>query len=431
MGVIQPVKGARDFYPEDLAFRRWLYERIRQVSEAYGYQEYDGPFLERLELYAAKSGEELVKEQSFVFPDRSGEMIALRPELTPSLARMVAARGASLTRPIRWWSFGPFWRYERPQRGRTREFFQWNIDLLGVSSPEADAELASVAASFFRSVGLTPAQVRLLVNNRRLADARLEAIGISTDQRPAVFRLIDRRDRFSPEEWRQEAARLSLSQADLVSIERMLEDRTAWQQSEELRLFFDACQAMGCEPYVEFDPSVIRGLDYYTGTVFEARDANGELRAILGGGRYDNLVADVGGQPLPGVGFAMGDVVLSLLLDKVSGRPDLRACPSDVLVANFDEALQLESLRLAAEVRQAGIRAEWYPTPDRLPRQIKYAEKQGIPAMLIVGPEELSAWEVSLRDLRARSQARIPRAQVVSQLRALLEAGSRSSPQQP
>ncbi len=195
MPTIQPVKGARDFYPEDLAFRRWLYERIRDVSEAYGYQEYDGPFLERLELYAAKSGEELVKEQSFVFPHRGGEMIALRPELTPSLARMVAARAAALPRPIRWWSFGPFWRYERPQRGRTREFFQWNIDLLGASSPEADAELVSVAASFFRAIGLMPSQVRLLVNNRRLADARLDAIGIPTDLRPSVFRLIDRRDR--------------------------------------------------------------------------------------------------------------------------------------------------------------------------------------------------------------------------------------------
>src|SRR3990172_2702192 len=148
MGSIQPVKGARDFYPEDLALRRWLYEQIRAVSEQFGYQEYDGPFLERVDLYEARSGDELVREQAFVFPDRSGELIALRPELTPSLARMIAARGKALLRPIRWWSFGPFWRYEQPQRGRSREFFQWNIDLLGVNSPEADAEIAAIAAAF-------------------------------------------------------------------------------------------------------------------------------------------------------------------------------------------------------------------------------------------------------------------------------------------
>lgn len=422
MQTIQPVKGARDFYPEDLAFRRWLYERIREVSEAYGYQEFDGPFLEKLDLYAAKSGEELVKEQSFVFPDRGGEMIALRPELTPSLARMVAARSASLPRPIRWWSFGPFWRYERPQRGRSREFFQWNIDLIGPASPHADAELASVAASFFRRIGLTPEQVRLLVNNRRLAEERLDAIGISHDRRPGVFRMIDRRDRLSPTEWQQEAANLSLTPSQLQSVERMLDDREAWRDSDELQAFFEACQAMGSQDYVEFDPSVIRGLDYYTGTVFEARDRNGELRAILGGGRYDNLVADVGGEPLPGVGFALGDVVLGLLLEKVSGRPVLKPCPTEVLVANFDPALQQQSLRLAAELRQAGLKTEWYPMSDRLPRQIKYAEKQDIPLLVILGFDELAADEVSVRDLGRRSQVRVSRSQAAEHLRALLDA---------
>ena len=167
MTAIASVKGTRDFYPEDMAFQRWLYASIRAVSEQFGYQEYDGPFLERVELYAARSGDELVREQSFVFPDRSGELIALRPELTPSLARMIAARSKVLPRPIRWWSFGPFWRYEQPQRGRSREFFQWNIDLLGVNSPEADAEIAAIAAAFLRRVGLGPDAVRIFINNRR------------------------------------------------------------------------------------------------------------------------------------------------------------------------------------------------------------------------------------------------------------------------
>src|SRR4030065_2828218 len=165
-GIIQPLKGTRDFYPEIMAVRTWLYNTIRQVSESFGYQEYEAPFLESIELYAAKSGEELVKEQSFVFPDRSGNLITLRPELTPSLTRMIAKRTRQLTFPLRWWSFGPFWRYERPQKGRTREFFQWNIDLVGIDTPEADAELVAIITSFFKRVGLSPQQTVILVNNR-------------------------------------------------------------------------------------------------------------------------------------------------------------------------------------------------------------------------------------------------------------------------
>ena len=165
--IIPSVKGARDFYPREMAILTWLYNTARDVSESFGFQEYDGPFLETIELYAAKSGEELVKEQSFVFSDRGGNLITLRPELTPTLVRMVAQRQHQLTYPLRWWSFGPFWRYERPQKGRSREFFQWNIDLIGINSPEGDAELAAIIATFFRKTGLSPNQVTILINNRR------------------------------------------------------------------------------------------------------------------------------------------------------------------------------------------------------------------------------------------------------------------------
>ncbi len=185
--IVQGVKGARDFYPEDMAFRSWLYQKLAKISRSYGYQEYDGPFLEKIELYAAKSGEELVKEQSFVFPDRSGELITLRPELTPSLARMVATRQNDLVFPLRWWSFGPFWRYERPQKGRTREFFQWNIDLIGVNSREADAEMLAISANFFKEVGLTPKQVVIAVNDRALMEAEILKLGIDASQLKVSF----------------------------------------------------------------------------------------------------------------------------------------------------------------------------------------------------------------------------------------------------
>ncbi len=183
MSIIQPVRGTRDFYPEDMAARQWLYSKIRAVSESFGYQEYDGPFLERLELYAAKSGEELVNEQSYVFADRSGTQITLRPELTLSLARMIAQRSKALIPPLRWWSFGPFWRYERTQKGRSREFFQWNIDLIGVDSAQADAEIVAVGADLFRAIGLSPEVIRIKVNNRKLAESELERLGLPQSQR--------------------------------------------------------------------------------------------------------------------------------------------------------------------------------------------------------------------------------------------------------
>ena len=213
--IIQSVKGTREFYPKEMAFRNWLYRNISQISIRYGYQEYDGPFLEQMELYAAKSGEELVKEQSFVFPDRGGNMITLRPELTPSLARMVAQKQHQLDYPLRWWSFGPFWRYEKPQKGRTREFFQWNIDLIGVNSPEADAELVAICADFFRQVGLTQNEVKILVNDRRLMDEQLFKIGISPDRKKEIFNLIDRHDKMPPHEWDSYALELGITSEQL------------------------------------------------------------------------------------------------------------------------------------------------------------------------------------------------------------------------
>src|SRR5512140_772849 len=210
--VIQTVKGVREFYPETMSLRNYLYEKVRSASQAFGYQEWDAPFIETIDLYAAKSGEELVKEQSFVFEDRGGDLVALRPELTPSLARMIAQKQGELTFPLRWWSFGPFWRYERPQRGRTREFFQWNVDMLGVNSPEADAELIAVAAAFLKLVGLTPDQAGIFVNNRRLMDAQFDALGLAPEKRMEVSNLVDRRSKMDPAKWDAYALESGLSQ---------------------------------------------------------------------------------------------------------------------------------------------------------------------------------------------------------------------------
>ena len=288
--VIPSVKGTRDFYPEQMAVRIWLYNIMRQVAESFGYQEYEAPILETLDLYAAKSGEELVKEQSYVFTDRGGSEITLRPELTPSLARMVAQKQNELSFPVRWWSFGPFWRYERPQKGRTREFFQWNVDMLGVSSPEADAENAAVLATFFQRVGLTPQQVIIKINNRRLMEDRFNALDIPAERRPAVSSWIDRREKISPEAWMEYGKEIDLSPEQITKLKEMLADKDLWQQSNELTRFFAVIDALRLREYFEFDPSIMRGLLYYTGTVFEAWEVGGDIkRSILGGGRSDAL----------------------------------------------------------------------------------------------------------------------------------------------
>jgi histidyl-tRNA synthetase len=416
---IQIVKGTREFYPETMMLRNWLGANMRAAAQQFGYQEYDGPFIETLDLYAAKSGEELIKEQAFVFTDRGGEQVTLRPELTPSLARMVAARQAQLPRPIRWWSFGPFWRYERPQKGRAREFFQWNVDLLGVDSPAADAELAAVGVTFFRLVGLTPVEIRLKYNNRRLMDSEVTALGL-TELKRQVFRLIDRREKMSAEAWEKYAGELGLTPAQFDGLRGLLNNRDLWQKSDECRAFVEAAQALGIIDFLEYDPTVIRGLDYYTGNVLEAWDCDGEFRSILGGGRYDNLVGDVGGDRLPGVGFAMGDMVMGLVAEKFKRVPALRPSPADVLVTIFDKAGLAESLRLATELRTEGFKAEWYPEPAKLDRQLKYADAAGVRFVAIIGPDELAKGQVTLKDLSNRTQATVERSQAAAELKQRL-----------
>jgi histidyl-tRNA synthetase len=401
------VKGTRDYYPAEMAFRNWLYEKIRNVSRQFGYQEFEAPYLETLELYAAKSGEELVKKQAFVFLDKSGDPITLRPELTPSLARMVSQRIHEIVFPIRWWSFGPFWRYETPQKGRTREFFQWNIDLLGAENPQADAELAAVACEFFRAVELTPREVKLQVNNRRLMDSALAGIGIHGEAVGAAFRLIDKKEKMSVPEWQSYARETGLNTDQIHGLMKILDDRQLWKQSPELVEFFDAVNVFGVSEYVEFNPAVIRGLDYYTGTVFEARDAGNEFRALLGGGRYDNLVADVGGGRVPGVGFALGDVVMELILKKYGKEPNVRIAPADVLVTMFSMQEARTAMQVAQSLRSSGIAAEWYPAPDRLPKQLKYADALGIPLAVILGPDEIRLGKATLKDLIRREQITI------------------------
>lgn len=420
--IIQPVKGTRDYYPEIMAVRKWLYEKAALVSSAFGYQEYEGPILESLELYAAKSGDELVKEQSFVFEDRVGNLITLRPELTPTLARMVAQRQHQLIFPLRWWSFGPFWRYERPQKGRTREFFQWNIDLIGSDSSTADAELISIVASFFKAVGLAPEDAQILINNRYLMESELAKFDIQGDSLKSIFRLIDRRDKLSPPKWRDYASELGLSAQQIDLLEDLLQNKDLWQKSPALQGLFPALESLGVSDYVQFAPNIIRGLDYYTGTVFEAQAIKGEVRrSILGGGRYDNLLSDVGGNKIPAVGFAMGDLVITLVLEELDLIPsDIKSPPASILVTVFDKDSVQESLTLTNELREAGLNVACYPQADKLGKQLKYGDKTGVKIAILLGPDEIAAKQVTLKDLRSGDQETTTRAQTSQVVREIL-----------
>lgn len=402
--IIRSVKGTRDFYPEEMAQRQWLIGKMRDASTAFGFTQYDGPCLESIELYAAKSGEELVREQAFVFPDRGGDPITLRPELTPTLARMVAQKQNELVFPLRWWSFGPFWRYERPQKGRTREFFQWNVDLIGSDSVLADAELIAVAATFLRMVGIQPQDVQLLVNDRQLMDQAMTSAGVPADKKGEMLRLIDRLDKLPADVWDEKVLGLGLSLSQLDSVKALLQNKHLWQESSNLRQLFEVVESLGVHEYVTYDPRIIRGLDYYTGTVFEARDTKGEFRAILGGGHYGNLIGDVGGKPLPGVGFAMGDVVISLVLEAYGLLKDELSNTGTVFVTVFNEEMLAQSLQLASKLRAEGLQVVTQTEPEKLAKQLKFADRLGHKAAIVMGPDEESQGMAQVKNLRTREQ---------------------------
>jgi histidyl-tRNA synthetase len=418
--IVRSVKGTRDFYPDKMAVRRWMFDIIRDVSTSFGYQEYEGPCLEFIDLYAAKSGEELVREQAFVFSSPGDDLLTLRPELTPTLARMVAQKQYEIPLPLRWWSIGPFWRYEKPQQGRTREFYQWNIDLVGTNTVAADAEIVAIAATFLKKTGLSPNQVRIFVNNRRLMDQAFSSLQIEKEMRLKVFRIVDKLDKLEQKEWRAFALESGLSKDQVSGLEQLIGNQDLWRESEELVEFFELIKVFDIDEYILFSPKVIRGLDYYTGTVFEAFEIGGQSRAILGGGRYDNLVADVGGNPLPGVGFAMGDVVIELVLQDAGVIPANLGDKTQVLVTVFDETCLVGSLNAAETIRKAGYRTVIYPDLDKMGKQFKYADKLNIPVAVIIGPEELADNKVAVKNLKTRKQETVEHDQMIAQIQKFL-----------
>jgi histidyl-tRNA synthetase len=427
------LPGFRDFYPADLALRAHIFGTWRAVAARYGFEEYDGPPLEPLELYTAKSGDEIVG-QLYTFTDRGEREVALRPEMTPTLARMVAARANGLKKPIRWFSIPQLFRYERQQRGRLREHFQLNADLLGEPGPLGDAEIIALAVDSVRAFGLGPTDFRVRLSDRRLLTALLRALGLDEARTAVVYQVLDKLGRV-PEAVSVERlgeAGLATDQIDrvlaLARVRRWAElERSAADLDEglgagaPLRRTIGALEAMGLGPYLDLDLGIVRGLAYYTGTVFELFDARGELRAICGGGRYDNLLAALGGVDLPALGFGMGDVVLSELL-RDRGLVPATAGTVDVFLAAIGGDDLPPMLGLAHELREAGLRVEYALAPQAVGKQLKLADSRGARIAIVIGPDDRARGEVMLKDLAANTQGGVPRNGVVERVAALTRA---------
>ena len=417
--LIQPVKGTRDFYPADFAFQKWYYRNIQDICQKYGFEEYEGPILEPLELYAAKSGDELVKRQAFTLVDRGGETLVLRPEMTPSLARMVAQKESELNFPVKWFTYGRRYRYEKPQRGRGREFFQWDCDILGLDSVEADAEVITVAATMYSRAGLNPKEAIIKVNDRQYIQSALSEIGIDNTMYLSVIKIIDKADKVTSNDFIAMFVDIGLNTNQIDKIQTLLQDKDGYKKSEWLSNLFDRIKINGVADFVVFDPTIVRGLDYYTKTVFEGWDLKGKFRAIWGGGRYDNLTADVGSKSkIPGVGFAMGDMTLTEVLIANGRYPVLKPSPTQILVTVFSSDYYKQSYKLTDTLRKNSINAETYLDPTtKLDKQIKYADKKGIPYVAIIGPDEAAKGLVTLKNLATRDQQTIKQEEISKFLR--------------
>ncbi len=421
----QAVKGTRDFYPQEMAARNYVMDAWRRVSLRNGFEEYDGPIFEMLDLYRAKSGEGIVSEL-FHFEDRGGRELALRPEMTPTLARMVAARANSLPRPIKWFSMPRLCRAERPQRGRLREFFQWNVDIVGVDEVLADAECIFVAVDFFREVGLSPADMVVRINSRSLLAALLTARGFEPARHPEIYAVLDKRDKLPPEVFAESIEKvtrgpeeksllLAIGQAQgpggLTDLQAMTAGNAA-AEAELARLaeLFRTLGVLGIAEYCEFSMGVVRGLAYYTGVVFEAFGKGGLQRAICGGGRYGQLLEVVGGPPMSGIGFGTSDVVILDVLTELNRLPAQAAGGKqlDFYVFEADPELTDAAVALVARLRRAGFRAEFSYRRQAVGKQLRQASVYNAVRAVILGQEYKATQALAVKDLASGRQAEIP-----------------------
>ena len=444
MAGFQSLPGFRDFYPEDFSRRQHTFRVWREAASAFGFQEYDAPVLEPLELYKAKSGDE-IEAQLFSFTDKGGREVSLRPEMTPTVCRMVGAKAGSLKRPIKWFSIAEFYRYERAQKGRLRAFNQFNADIFGEAGPEAEIELIALLIQCLAGFGLTKDDFIIRLSDRNLWFYYLEALGFTEVQIPAVLSAVDRlaktetgveafkiyEEKFGKldENTRRVVHAFALQDGAEFSEQEIL---TKWLQNAtpearnkvsarmaDFRKLLDGLTAMGLKDFIKIDMSVVRGLAYYTGFVFEAFDRKGDLRALAGGGRYNDLVKKLGGPDLPAVGFAIGDVTTGLLIEQRGLAPVHLTAP-DIYAVIGGEAERKAAFADIHALRVAGFRVE-YPFKElAFGKQFKAAAESGAKLALIYGGDELAKGVVKIRDMSGRSEREVPRNQVVASVRAAI-----------
>lgn len=407
----QPYKGARDFYPQDKRLQKWIFKKWRNVVESFGYEEYDAPLLESIELYTAKTSEEIVTEQSYVFEDRGGRTVTIRPEMTPSVSRMVAAQRQEQAYPLRLYSIPNLWRYERAQRGRFREHWQLNVDLFGVGGVPGDFEMIQMASALMKSFGAKDPMYTIKINSRQLIDAQLrDGFGLNETQCETLVRLIDRKAKISePEFDSQLEAILTPSQREqslsqniqallkTKRLEDLPEDIQKLSSFNDLKQLLSLC-AEADITNVEFDVTLMRGFDYYTDIVFEVFDNSPENnRAMFGGGRYDGLVGMFGVEPVPTVGFGCGEATMINFLEANSLTPKLRP-ETDVYVVLIGDVFE-KAQAVISDLRGMGVRVAVDPTTRKTDKQIKSAAKKGIRYALFIGENELQEERYKLKDL--------------------------------
>ena len=413
--MTQGVRGTRDFYPEDMRLRNWLFERFHAAARSHGFEEYDAPVLESEELYTRKAGEDIVG-QLYNFEDKGGRKVALRPEMTPSLARMVMTRAGALALPIKWYSIPQCWRYERTQRGRGREHYQWNVDIWGMEGVEADAELLSVLVHFFNSVGLGSDDLVIRISSRKVLEEVLGSLGIEGETFAQTCVTVDKMNKLPAHVIEAQLGDLGLSSdaistirsvlaiTDLASLESALASNS--EAVVELQSLFALCDSYGISDWVSFDASVVRGLAYYTGPVFEAHDRAGILRAICGGGRYDKLISSLGGKDLPATGFGFGDMVIMELLADKGLIPELSSGVGDV-VFGMGAELRGAAMQVAGKLRASGRSTDLVLEDKRIKWVFKHAERSGAARLVMVMPEEWSKGNVKVKDLATGEETEI------------------------
>jgi histidyl-tRNA synthetase len=416
----------RDFYPPEMRLQNWLFQHWREVSRAFGCEEYEGPIFEYLDLYTLKSGAGIVSEL-FNFEDRGERRFAIRPEMTPTLARMVAARANALPRPIKWFSTPRMCRAEKPQRGRLREFFQWNVDILGVDDVLADAEVIAVAVEFVRRIGLSERDVVMRVSSRPIAASVLAGMGINSDEEAnRAFGLIDRYEKLGRDEFRRQWQEFApavdcdqllthLEQTDLQHSLSLAEAAgpagvAAARQFEEL---WQRLRQFQVDSYCAFDLKVVRGLAYYTGPVFELSARQGGLRALLGGGRYDNLTQLLDGPRVSGVGFGMGDAPVLELLTELGKLPAL-STGLDVFVIDAGPELFPKAIELATQLRRAGFACDFSYKRQAIGKQFAQAEKRGARLAIVVGAELAESGQLTVKDMRTGQQQAVAAAELLA-----------------